>query len=243
MTPQTELESHQDPQPGKSTGPTTPEGKDRSRLNALRHGLSGQTVLMPWEDHEAYESHCAAILVGLAPVGDVETQFAQGVADDQWRLNRARAVDTNMFALGQFDYAPETGHSQIDAALNSARAFRDHSKVFVNLSLYEQRINRSLEKNFDRLEALQQARRQQEQNRLLEEGMARAAQIQQKVFAARNARAGQTEPAPTPITTPITPAAPADQFVYASPALPLPHDPANSPSAHPNPAGTQKKAA
>ena len=160
MTPQPELAPR--PNQNRSTGPTTQAGKDSSRLNALRHGLSGQTVLMPWEDREAYQSHCASFLKTLAPVGDIETQTAQGIADDQWRLNRARAVDTNLFALGHFDYAPETGHPQIDAALTSARVFRDNSKVFVNLSLYEQRINRSLEKNFDRLEALQATRRAQE---------------------------------------------------------------------------------
>jgi hypothetical protein len=117
---------------------------------------------MPWEDREAYQTHCASFLKTLAPVGDIETQAAQGIADDQWRLNRARAVDTNMFALGHFDYPAETGHPQIDAALTTARVFRDNSKVFVNLSLYEQRINRSLEKNFDRLAALQQTRLTQE---------------------------------------------------------------------------------
>jgi len=181
MTPQPET-AHASPNP--STGPTTQAGKDRSRLNALRHGLSGQTVLMPWEDREAYQTHCASFLKTLAPVGDIETQAAQGIADDQWRLNRARAVDTNMFALGHFDYPAETGHSQIDAALTTARVFRDNSKVFVNLSLYEQRINRSLEKNFDRLTALQQTRLTQEradkvreirENRALPAGLSRVA--------------------------------------------------------------------
>jgi len=190
MTPQPELAPR--PNQNRSTGPTTQAGKDRSRLNALRHGLSGQTVLMPWEDREAYQSHCASFLKTLAPVGDIETQTAQGIADDQWRLNRARAVDTNLFALGHFDYAPETGHSQIDAALTSARVFRDNSKVFVNLSLYEQRINRSLEKNFDRLEALQQARRASEQ--------------EAKVIAIRGNR-------PRPVTVP-----PDQESVYSTPA-------------------------
>jgi hypothetical protein len=180
MTPQPELTPLAEPR--QSTGPTTPEGKARSALNALRHGLSGQTVLMPWEDQSVYKTHCDEILASLAPIGKLETDAAQGFADDQWRLNRARAVDTNMFALGQFDYAPATGHSQIDAALNSARAFRDHSKAFVNISLYEQRINRSLEKNLARLQALQQDRRQKELDRELEEGMARAREIQQKVY-------------------------------------------------------------
>jgi hypothetical protein len=171
MTPQPALAPQ--PQARKATGPTTPEGKDRSRLNALRHGLSGQTVLMPWEDREAYQAHCAAFLQELAPAGELETQCAQGIADDQWRLNRARAVDSNMFALGQFDYAPATGDEQVDAALNAARAFRDNSKAFANLSIYEQRINRSLEKNFARLTLLQNERK-------LQEGIARADTIRQK---------------------------------------------------------------
>jgi len=165
MSPQPEIDSL--PISNRSTGPTTQAGKDRSKLNALRHGLSGQTVLMPWEDREAYQTHCASFLKTLAPVGDIETQASQGIADDQWRLNRARAVDTNMFALGHFDYPAETGHPQIDAALITARVFRDNSKVFVNLSLYEQRINRSLEKNFDRLQTLQATRHLQEREALV----------------------------------------------------------------------------
>jgi len=37
----------------KSTGPKTPEGKDAVRLNALKHGLLSQEILLPGEDEEA----------------------------------------------------------------------------------------------------------------------------------------------------------------------------------------------
>jgi hypothetical protein len=213
MTPQPALEPKTDSR--KATGPITPEGKNRSRLNALRHGLSGQTVLMPWEDREAYQAHCAGIVQELEPVGQLETECAQGIADDQWRLNRARAVDSNMFALGQFDYAPATGDEQVDAALNAARAFRDHSKAFANLSIYEQRINRSLEKNFARLQALQQDRK-------LQEGMARAAAIRQKEMQDHGARVATPLQRPGLIPTPseAKPKTPGREFVYASASTP-----------------------
>jgi hypothetical protein len=37
----------------KSTGPRTTEGKAAVRLNALRHGLRSEEVLLPGEDEES----------------------------------------------------------------------------------------------------------------------------------------------------------------------------------------------
>jgi hypothetical protein len=72
----------------RSTGPKTDTGKQTSSLNALRHGLTGQVDLMPAEDREAHDKFCAAIVADLAPAGALETQFAQSIAEDNWRLNR-----------------------------------------------------------------------------------------------------------------------------------------------------------
>jgi hypothetical protein len=37
----------------KSTGPKTPEGKAAVRLNAVKHGLLSEQVLLPGEDEDA----------------------------------------------------------------------------------------------------------------------------------------------------------------------------------------------
>ena len=72
-----------------STGPKTPEGKKRSSLNAFRHGLTGQIVIHTPEDRAAFQQHCDAIREALAPVDALETDLAQAIAEDRWRLNRA----------------------------------------------------------------------------------------------------------------------------------------------------------
>src|SRR5690348_12926809 len=38
----------------KSTGPRTPEGKQRSSLNGTRHGILAQVIVLPKEDMDAY---------------------------------------------------------------------------------------------------------------------------------------------------------------------------------------------
>src|SRR5579859_5893487 len=56
----------------RSTGPKTPEGKRRCRLNAFRHRLTGQLCVFTPEEQPAYEKHSKIILEALAPVGPFE---------------------------------------------------------------------------------------------------------------------------------------------------------------------------
>src|SRR6202521_592885 len=84
----------------KSTGPRTEAGKQRSSLNALRHGLTGQTVVLPTEDHAAYQRHSQSFLDEYRPKEATETQLVQSLIDTSWQLNRAAAVETNLFSLG-----------------------------------------------------------------------------------------------------------------------------------------------
>src|SRR5256885_12360613 len=83
-----------------STGPVTTTGKARASLNALRHALTGQTVVLPSDDMAAYRESCRVLHAELKPVRTLETNAVQTIADTYWRLNRIRAMENNLFSLG-----------------------------------------------------------------------------------------------------------------------------------------------
>src|SRR6266853_2371668 len=153
-----------------STGPKTEEGRKRSRMNALRHGLTGQVTTMTDEDRAAHEQFCQALIRSLAPEGAMETQLAQRIATDSWRLNRASAIEDNLFALGLHQNAGQIcpDHEQVDAALTSARVFTEESHQLQILTLYEQRLNRGLQKNLALLQSLQATRKAQREIEMTE---------------------------------------------------------------------------
>lgn len=148
----------------RSTGPVTAAGKDRARFNAFRHGLTGQTVLLPWEDHEAFAQARQAFFDDLHPQGALETQLVETIADCSWRLNRAAALETNFFALSieRFSNAIDTGDARADAALAMAASLsHDEGRMLASMSMYTQRISRQRERAVEQLLKLQANRRTQ----------------------------------------------------------------------------------
>src|ERR1700691_3164237 len=90
--------------PTQSTGhagPCSDAGTQRTRLNAYKHGLTGQIHLLTAVEQTAFEAHCKRICEALAPVGALEIDIAQAIAEDRWRLKRARAIESGIFAAGQ----------------------------------------------------------------------------------------------------------------------------------------------
>ena len=81
----------------KSTGPTTPEGKQRSRCNAVRHGLTAETVIAALEDSEDYEAFEAAVISDYDAESAVERELVLRLASVLWRLRRATGIETALF--------------------------------------------------------------------------------------------------------------------------------------------------
>jgi hypothetical protein len=99
----------------------------------------------------------------------METQLAQRIATDSWRLNRMSAIEDNLFAIGIDTLDGQSNDmGQIDAAINSAHTFLRNSKQMQLLSLYEQRINRTLQKNLALLKSLQAERKARRETQMKE---------------------------------------------------------------------------
>src|ERR1700677_1494555 len=91
--------------PKRKKGPASPEAKERVKYNALRHGFTGQVLLMTPEEREIFDPFVKGMMTDLRPVGTHETFLANSIAEEAWRLNQIRARCTNLSAVGDLDGA------------------------------------------------------------------------------------------------------------------------------------------
>ncbi len=133
--------------------------RDRRALNAYRHGLTGQVLINTPADQEAYDKHCREIRESLAPVPGMEASLVQSVADNRWRLQRAAAMENAILSMGtQTPPNIISEHEEIDTALAQAVVWLKEGKNLSLLTLYENRIQRRVEKDMQMLRQLQQDR-------------------------------------------------------------------------------------
>src|SRR5580658_10701439 len=145
-------------------GPSTPEGKERVKYNALRHGFTGQVLIMTPEEREKFDAFTKGMMTDLAPTGTHETFLANSIAEEAWRLNQIRARCVNLAAVGDIDgagdkYRPIEDGVGIEHAVVDSVVARDQSKQLALMSLYGQRTQRAYEKYKKDLNELQDKRK------------------------------------------------------------------------------------
>jgi hypothetical protein len=131
-----------------STGPRTEPGKQRSSLNALRHGLTAQTAVLPNEDAEAYQLHIQQFLDEYKPATPTETQLVHEIANTAWRLNRIPFLEAELLSQ---DPSPQTLIPQL-----------------ATLGLHGSRLSRQFQKAIEQLRDIQEERHRLERRQLTE---------------------------------------------------------------------------
>jgi hypothetical protein len=82
-----------------STGPRTKSGKRRSRRNAVRHGLTAETVIDTLECAADYRAFERAIKSDYSPQTAIEGQLVSRLASLLWRLRRAVIVESGLLNM------------------------------------------------------------------------------------------------------------------------------------------------
>lgn len=105
---------------GRGGGPNTEQGKLRSSLNAVRHGLSGKHLLLPAEDPQEYAAKMDAIFATLAPKNEGEAQVVALIGDDMFKLDRLERIETSLSIARIEQLLGQTGSAERAARTASA---------------------------------------------------------------------------------------------------------------------------
>ncbi len=83
----------------KSTGPVTELGRTASRLNALKHGMTAATSVLPHEDANEFFELKQSLMEEHRPGSGVEATLIDTIANAYWRLLRARRAETEFLNI------------------------------------------------------------------------------------------------------------------------------------------------
>ena len=140
-----------------STGPRTAAGKQRSSLNALRHGLTAASAVLPSEDQAAYEEHRRRFFDEYQPATPTESQLVLELADTSWRLNRIPMLEAEVYARAA---APVPLDREITFDIVDAH------RLIANLTIQSQRLSRQFQKSLETLRKIQESRAERERRDL-----------------------------------------------------------------------------
>jgi hypothetical protein len=141
----------------RSTGPRTPAGKQRSSLNALRHGLTAASAVLPSENWAAYEDHRRRFFDEYQPATPTESQLVQELADTSWRLNRIPLLEAEVLDLAA---NPPTEQASISFDIVDAH------RLIANLGVQGHRLSRQFQRSLDKLREIQAVRAERERRDL-----------------------------------------------------------------------------
>ena len=127
-----------------STGPRTAEGKKRSSLNALKHGLRAKEPLIPGENRDDFYRHGAELEFHLRPANPVEENLVEQIIDITWRLKRCARIESALIneLFDSTAEQPENQDADRNRLLGKALAPDSRLAVLNRLDRHEAHLGR-----------------------------------------------------------------------------------------------------
>jgi len=149
----------------KSQGPTTPEGKAKSALNSLRHGLLASCLVLRTESEPKFLAILNGYLDEYHPEGQTENRLIDEIAAAQWLQERCWALTTSLIdiTMDRMEQEIAAEFREIDNATRTALAFlqqADQGAALVLLNRYATRHSRDWHRAIDKLRKIQKERRE-----------------------------------------------------------------------------------
>jgi predicted ribosome quality control (RQC) complex YloA/Tae2 family protein len=145
----------------KSTGAKTQSGQEKSKMNALSHGLCSQAALLPSEDPIVYQAFIESIFSQWSPATDQESRLTEVIGTTEWRLRRIPGLEAGIYAVGLLEhnnlFLDEPDSIKRDRNVQS-KLYLIYEKQFKNLSLQERRLRSQHKADVTELKQLQQDR-------------------------------------------------------------------------------------
>jgi hypothetical protein len=133
-------------------------GRQRVAVNAIKHGVTGLKTFLSDDEFLPYMQIARDFILELRPATSRDAQLAQKIIDNNWRINRLSALETNMMVTGLIKRSKD--HVQQDPGtqeiISQVLAYEEDCagrNCFDKLGRHEMRLYRiadQLEKTYDR---------------------------------------------------------------------------------------------
>ena len=151
----------------KSTGPTTPEGKARSALNALKSGIDAWSHIIPGEDPAELEALSAQYLLHYRPADPVQVSLVDTLISTEWIQRRLRRVEAQLWNYQLENVDSNLGYIDTAIQRNSpiGHAYQNALDPFTRIQRRIDATNRMFLRTLKALQDLQAAAASKPANR------------------------------------------------------------------------------
>jgi len=140
----------------KSRGPVTNQGKQNSSRNALKHGLTAESAVLPGESEQDFAELLQSHQDTYRPANALEKDLVETMALARWRLRRMAALETSLLETG-LALSQEDIDDQFDDVSDQSRlafAFEKQTKSLSLLIRYEASLTRLHDRTYKHLKEL-----------------------------------------------------------------------------------------
>ncbi|MDP2995962.1 MAG: hypothetical protein Q8N47_00655 [Bryobacterales bacterium] len=136
-----------------SRGPKTKEGKSRSSINALTHGLTAKTASLKRQNCKAFQELLHQYNQSIAPRDAVEQAAVDEICAAAWRLHSVWTIERNAVDL---ELTSQASAGDLDHLARSYRALVRKHPHFRILQRYEVRLQNIIKRSLASIQTLRQ---------------------------------------------------------------------------------------